>query len=121
MTPVTGNGIYHGEDYDARIAREGQPGVEVLPFDHDLLVPHETEPVVEMPPVAAVDIGPTAAATVYDFGQNCGAYARITVKGPAGAHVRVSIPRCWGRTAALTTATIARPGPNSTTRWGQRR
>ena len=43
LTPVTANGIYYGEDYDARIAVKDIAGVEVLPFDRALLVPHEAD------------------------------------------------------------------------------
>ena len=96
LTPVTGNGIYHGEDYDARISVTDSAGVEVLPFDPALLVPHETEPVVEMDPVAALDSWQDGGTTVHDFGQNCGAYARIAVKGPAGAHVRLEFSEILG-------------------------
>lgn len=96
FTPVTGNGIYHGEDYDARIAPVDTHGVEVLPFDRTRLVPHETSPVKEMAPVSAVDSWADGQTTVYDFGQNCGAYARIAVQGPAGAHVRVEFSEVLG-------------------------
>ncbi len=96
LTPVTGNGIYHGEDFDARITVRDTAAVGVLPFDHGLLVPHEADPVKELPPVAAVDSWNEGAATIYDFGQNCGAYARLAVKGPAGAHVRVEFSEVIG-------------------------
>ena len=96
LTPVTGNGIYHGEDYDARIMVRDSAGVEVLPFDLALLVAHEAAPVVELEPLAAVDSWADGAATVHDFGQNCGAYARIAVKGPAGAHVRLEFSEVLG-------------------------
>lgn len=96
LTPVTGNGIYHGEDFDARIAATDTAGVEVLAFDRSLLVPHETGAVKEMAPVAAVQSWADGGATVYDFGQNCAAYARIAVQGPAGAHVRVEFSEVLG-------------------------
>lgn len=96
LTPVTGNGIYHGEDYDARIDIADTHGVEVLPFDHALLVPHETGAVKEMAPVAAVESWADGATTVFDFGQNCGAYARIAVQGPAGAKVRIEFSEVLG-------------------------
>ena len=96
LTPVTGNGIYHGEDYDARIVVQDTAGVEVLAFDRSLLVPQETDPVAEMAPMAAVDHWGDGAATVHDFAQNCGAYARITVKGPAGSHVAISFSEVLG-------------------------
>lgn len=96
LTPVTGNGIYHGEDFDARIAIHDTAGVEVLPFDLSLLVPHETPPVVELPSVPAVERWADGTATIYDFGQNCGAYVRIVAKGPAGAHVQVEFSEVIG-------------------------
>ncbi len=96
FTPVTGNGIYHGEDYDARIAPVDAAGVEVLPFDRTLLVPHETSPVKEMDPVAEAESWADGDSTVHDFGQNCGAYTRIVVQGPAGAHVRVEFSEVLG-------------------------
>lgn len=96
LTPVTGNGIYHGEDYDARIQIADTHGVKVLPFDLALLVPHEAPPVVEMAAVAAIDTWTDGEAVVYDFGQNCGAYARIAVQGPAGAKVSVAFSEVLG-------------------------
>lgn len=96
LTPVTGNGIYHGEDFDARIAAADTAGVDVLAFDRSLLVPHETGAVKEMAPVAAVQSWADGGATVYDFGQNCAAYARIAVQGPAGAHVRLEFSEVLG-------------------------
>ncbi len=96
FTPVTGNGIYHGEDYDARIAIADTHGVEELAFDPALLVPHETEAVKEMAPVPAVERWGDGETTVYDFGQNCAAYARIAVQGPAGSHVRVEFSEVLG-------------------------
>lgn len=96
FTPVTANGIYHGEDYDARIRPADTHGVETLPFDRGLLVPHETGAVKELAPVAPVETWSEGDATVYDFGQNCGAYARIAVEGPSGAHVRVEFSEVLG-------------------------
>ncbi len=96
LTPVTGNGIYHGEDFDARIAIADTHGVEVLAFDRGLLVPQETGTVKELAPVGPVEAWSEGDATVYDFGQNCGAYARIAVQGPAGANVAVAFSEVLG-------------------------
>lgn len=90
LTPVTRNGIYFGEDFDARIAPVDSKGVDVLAFDKTLLVPHETSAVKELaarPPIDHWVDGDNR--TVFDFGQNCGAYVRIRVKGEEGATVRV--------------------------------
>jgi alpha-L-rhamnosidase len=96
VTPVTGNGIYHGEDYDARIAIVDTHGVEVLPFDRGLLVPHEAEAVQELTPVAPIDSWSDGDATVFDFGQNCGAYVRLAAQGPEGAYIRVEFSEVLG-------------------------
>ncbi len=96
LTSVTASGIYHGEDVDARIDLAETAGVTVLPFDLSLMVPHETAPVVELPPVAPVAHWAEGASTVYDFAQNCGAFARISVEGPAGAQVRIEFSEVVG-------------------------
>ncbi len=89
-TPVTRNGIYFGEDYDARIVPADTEGVEVLAFDKALLVPHETGAVKELAGFTPIEswVEPDGR-TVYDFGQNAGAYILLRVKGEAGAQVRV--------------------------------
>lgn len=89
LLPVTQSGIYYGEDYDARVAVTDSAGVEVLAFDHGLLVPHEAGGVKELAPLPVQDSWADGAATVYDFGQNCGAYVRFTVEGEAGSVVHV--------------------------------
>lgn len=90
VTPVARNGIYYGEDYDNRIKPLADHGVEPLAFDKRLLVPHETGAVKELSPIAPVDEWKDEEERqVFDFGQNAGAYIRFTVKGEAGATVRV--------------------------------
>jgi alpha-L-rhamnosidase len=89
LLPVRKSGIYHGEDFDARLETlQEMHGVEALAFDTSLLVPHETAPVRELP---ALQVGESwtdaEGRTVYDFGQNCGGYVRFTVEGEAGATV----------------------------------
>ncbi|WP_413710162.1 family 78 glycoside hydrolase catalytic domain [Rhizobium sp. Rhizsp82] len=90
FTPVLRNGIYFGEDYDARIKVRDIGGVEILPFDETKLVPHETDAVRELAARPPLDSWVEAdGRTVYDFGQNAGAYIRIRVQGEAGAQIRV--------------------------------
>ncbi len=90
LTPVTRNGIYYGEDYDARVSTEAAFGVEELVFDKTLLVPHEAAAVVELAPFEPIDSwSEEDGRLVYDFGQNAGAYIRIEAQGEAGASVRV--------------------------------
>ncbi len=53
-------------------------------------MPHETEPVRELPPFPPVLTGGTAEErTIHDFGQNLAGYVAFTVKGEAGARVIV--------------------------------
>ncbi|MBW9055909.1 alpha-L-rhamnosidase [Rhizobium mesosinicum] len=90
FTPVVRNGIYYGEDYDARIHPQDSHGVDVLPFDKALLVPHETGAVRELDERSPIDSWTEAdGRIVYDFGQNAGAYIRLRLTGAAGAQVRV--------------------------------
>jgi len=90
FTPVVRNGIYFGEDYDARIRPDESHGVDVLAFDRALLVPHETGAVKELQERPPVDSWTEAdGRTVFDFGQNSGAYIRLRLKGEAGSQVRV--------------------------------
>ncbi|MFK0166618.1 family 78 glycoside hydrolase catalytic domain [Rhizobium sp. NPDC090279] len=90
FTPVIRNGIYYGEDYDARITPRDSYGVEPLTFDKRLLVPYETNAVKELPEHAPIDSWiEDDGSSVHDFGQNAGAYIRIRVKGEKGATLRI--------------------------------
>lgn len=90
LTPVVRNGIYFGEDYDARIQPRDNSGVEILSFDKTKLVPHETAAVRELAARQPLDTWREGdGRAVYDFGQNAGAYVRIRVRGEAGAEVRI--------------------------------
>ncbi|MEK1932093.1 MAG: family 78 glycoside hydrolase catalytic domain [Pararhizobium sp.] len=91
LLPVRQSGIYYGEDYDARLGVLSEThGVEPLAFDTERLVPHETAPVRELPPLPIVDsFTDEEGRTIYDFGQNCGGYIRYTVEGQVGATVLV--------------------------------
>nr|WP_321455821.1 family 78 glycoside hydrolase catalytic domain [uncultured Cohaesibacter sp.] len=93
LLPITASGIYHGEDYDARLEQEAsvaQSGVDLLEFDTRLLVPHLAPPVTEMPPLSPEKTWHDEAdRQVFDFGQNHAGYIRFSVKGKAGATVHV--------------------------------
>ncbi|WP_246780638.1 alpha-L-rhamnosidase [Rhizobium sp. AQ_MP] len=90
LSPVTRNGIYFGEDYDARIQPSAEAGIDLLDFDKGLLVPHEADAVKELAPLAPIDQWQDAEGRrLYDFGQNAGAYIRLRVSGKPGASVRV--------------------------------
>ncbi|KQV30335.1 alpha-L-rhamnosidase [Rhizobium sp. Root1203] len=91
VLPIVKSGIYFGEIYDARLAALSEThGTEVIAFDKTLLVAHEAAPVRELAPLAPVDQWCDGEGRlVYDFGQNVGGYVRYTVRGRAGAQVRV--------------------------------
>lgn len=90
LSPVTRNGIYFGEDYDARIQPRTEAGIDLLDFDKGLLVPHEADAVRELAPLAPIDQWQDAEGRrLFDFGQNAGAYIRLRVSGKPGASVRV--------------------------------
>ena len=89
LLPIRQSGIFFGESVDARVVPEATHGVEALPFDTGLLVPHEAPPVRELAPLRPLESWNDGEATVYDFGQNVGGYVRMTVEGEAGATVLV--------------------------------
>jgi len=91
LLPVTASGIYYGEDYDARLEHAAETGaVEVLPFDTEKLVAHETFPVRALESNAPVEKWQDSEGRfIYDFGQNAGGYVRFTVSGERGASVYI--------------------------------
>ena len=48
----------------------------------------------EMDPVPPLESWADGETTVYDFGQNCRAYARIAVRGPASPPPPTLLTRC---------------------------
>ena len=88
--PVRQSGIYFGEIFDARIQPQVSAGTEILAFDTEVLLPHETTPVRELAPLEAVKSWSDGEGrTVYDFGQNAGGNVALTVEGAAGARIVV--------------------------------
>ncbi len=88
--PVRKSGIYFGEIFDARFKPEVTAGSAAIDFDQARLVAHETTPVRELAPLAAVKQWTDAEGRiVYDFGQNSGGYVAFDVTGEAGATVTV--------------------------------
>ena len=100
LAPVVNSEIYNGETYDARLE---QPGWASPGFDAGKWWPAWTAPEPPTKPTAQIDppirremtlpaqsvkkVGP--AAFVFDFGQNFAGFARLKVKGPAGARVEM--------------------------------
>ena len=69
-------------------AIEADKGSEVIPFDTELLVPHEIVPVRELKPLLPILTWKDAEnGRSYDFGQNLAGYVAFTVEAKPGARV----------------------------------
>jgi hypothetical protein len=101
--PITFSCVYGGEDYDARLEPMGwnQPGFDDAGWEKALVVSGPGGNLRGLscaaPPIRAFEtLKPVrvnslrAGAVVYDLGQNVSLIARIRVKGPAGAVVRIT-------------------------------
>ncbi|MCX6873131.1 MAG: family 78 glycoside hydrolase catalytic domain [Verrucomicrobia bacterium] len=100
-SPVIFSCIYGGEDYDAR---KEQPGWDKAGFNATAFHPvcvvdgpggrlsaQGAPPIKVMKEYKPVKVTqPTPGVAVYDFGQNCASMPKLTVKGPAGASVRLT-------------------------------
>lgn len=89
---VVADDLYDGQVIDARRRHQPQPelAVEVLPFDHGILVPYIGPPVVRHETVAPVSIWTSPSGrTLVDFGQNLVGWIRLRAQGPAGTEVVV--------------------------------
>lgn len=92
VTPVIKSGIYFGEIYDAREegAKADKGSALLAGFDTKTLIAHEITPVRELAPLPVVDKWQDGAGhQFFDFGQNNGGYVALTVRGEAGARVRI--------------------------------
>ena len=99
--PITANGLWGGECYDARLEQEGwsEPG-----FDDSGWAPVERKSAPggvleaqELPPIRVVRTLPPQAVTnpragtwVFDFGQLFGGWARVRVRGARGHRLRIT-------------------------------
>ncbi len=91
LLPILKSGIYHGEDFDARISREAlSKGVTPVTFDTDMLTLQECGTVRELPAHPVSDsFTDGQGRTIYDFAQNAAGYVRFAVQGEAGAKIRI--------------------------------
>ena len=100
-SPVVFSCIYGGEDYDARQEMPGwdKPGYNAGAFKPVVVVngPGGRLSAQAAPPIKVMKEYKPAKVTqpkpgiwVYDFGQNCASMPKLTVKGPAGASVRLT-------------------------------
>ena len=100
-SPVVFSCIYGGEDYDARQEMPGwdKPGYDAGIFKPVVIVngpggqlsAQAAPPIKVMKEYKPVKVTqPKPGIWVYDFGQNCASIPKLTVKGPAGASVRLT-------------------------------
>ncbi len=99
-SPIIFTCIYGGEDYDARLEQEGwdKPNFNDSSWEPVKIVNGPGGKLVSQnaPPVRIMDVFKTTKITepepgiyVYDLGQNCSGWPQLTVKGPAGATVKM--------------------------------
>lgn len=98
--PVGLNGIYEGEDYDARHEQKGWASagfndagwqaVQVADYSLDNLTGTQSVPVRKIQELKPIRIFHTPSGTlVADMGQNMVGWVRLKVKGPAGTRVTI--------------------------------
>ena len=98
--PITGNGIYDGETYDARkeipgwcnkaFNDTGWATVDTTTFDNKLLVGVESVPVRKIQELKPIAIFKSPKGTqIIDFGQNLTGWVRLKVNGPAGQTINI--------------------------------
>jgi len=100
-SPIRFSCIYGGEDYDARDEQPGwnQPGFVAKSWEFVEVVDDSTERLVSQsqPPIKLMQVfhpakisEPAPGIRVYDLGQNFAGWPQITVRGKAGASVRLT-------------------------------
>ncbi|MBN2291596.1 MAG: glycoside hydrolase family 78 protein, partial [Pirellulales bacterium] len=99
--PITLSSIYGGEDYDARLQQPGwdRPGFDDKNWRKVTLVDGPGGRLVAQsaPPIKIIKIfgpkkvtEPKPGVFVYDLGQNLSGWPKVSVKGPAGASVKIT-------------------------------
>ena len=99
--PITFSCIFGGEDYDARLEVPGwdQPGFDdsvwqaatVLDGPGGELVAQSAPPIKVIQAIQPADVSePAPGLFVYDLGQNFSGRPKVSIKGPAGATVRIT-------------------------------
>lgn len=86
--PVTRQGIYEGETFDARETASAEGGVREVTFAARTVV-QECPPVRDLAPITPVERWEEEGAEVLDFGQNIAGVVRLCAEGPEGARVVV--------------------------------
>ncbi|WUP95344.1 glycoside hydrolase family 78 protein [Streptomyces sp. NBC_00252] len=114
--PITSNGIYAGETYNAELEKPGwdTPGFDATSWQpvRTVQAPTGTLTAATAPPIRVTDTlapvrltQPKPGVYVYDFGQNIAGWERLRVKGAAGTTVRMRTAEEIGDDGMLDTTT----------------
>ncbi|MFJ2891089.1 family 78 glycoside hydrolase catalytic domain [Streptomyces sp. NPDC087305] len=114
--PITSNGIYAGETYNAELEKPGwdKPGFDATSWQpvRTVQAPTGTLAAATAPPIRGTDTlapvkltQPKPGVYVYDFGQNIAGWERLRVKGAAGTTVRMRTAEEIGADGMLDTTT----------------
>lgn len=99
--PITLSSIFGGEDYDARLEQPGwnQPGFNanawqtatIVDGPGGQLVAQSAPPIKVIQTIAPVAVTePSPGVFVYDLGQNFSGWPSVSLRGPAGAKVKIT-------------------------------
>lgn len=114
--PIQENGLYYGEDYDARLEMPGWnlPGFDdkdwkkavILPGGPTILAGENIPPVTVNEIIKPVSIlKKSSSKYIFDFGQNISGWARLRVQGQAGATIILRYGELLDSQGNLNTAT----------------
>ena len=115
--PITENGIYYGEKYDAQLE---MPGWDLPNFDESLwkyaavVNGHDLSSQL-MEPIQITQVlkskkvySPKQGTYIYDFGQNFTGYVRLKVRGPRGQEIKLRFSEIIYENGTLNTGTNGR-------------
>ena len=115
--PITENGIYYGEKYDAQLE---MPGWDLPNFDDShwefaaVVNGHKLSSQL-MEPIQITQVlnskklySPKQGTYIYDFGQNFTGYVRLKVRGPRGQKIKLRFSEIIYEDGTLNTATNGR-------------
>jgi len=96
--PIQENGLYFGENYDARLEQPGwdQPGFDDSGWKKAKVTSGPPLAAQNLPPVRIIEslkpvaiTNPEAGVYIFDFGKNIAGFVRLKVCGPAGTTVQM--------------------------------
>jgi len=113
MGPISENGIYNGERYDARLEIPGwdSPKINDNAWNEAILVSGYPLASQMMQPIEVTKImrpqkllRPQPGMYIYDFGQNFTGFVRLYVRGPRGTQIKLRFAELLNENGTLNTA-----------------